>query len=60
VLTEDYCRVEAWKRLKEKGYSPSESIKIADEIYAMVKKAHAKNIRPNGPECGCEMDSPPR
>jgi hypothetical protein len=34
-----YCIIEGWKRLKEKGFSPFEANKIAQEVYKKVKKS---------------------
>ena len=40
----DYCPIQAWKRLKRKGYSPSISMDIARDVYRLVKKKDAKNM----------------
>jgi hypothetical protein len=34
-----YCIVDGWKRLKEKGFTPSEANDIAQDVYKKVKKS---------------------
>jgi len=55
---EIYCQVDAWKRLRERGVSPSKAMDIAADVYKTVKKA----VNPDGNvpteqrKCDCETD----